>query len=589
MLQDYEHEDPAPAEPEPEGNDKPEKIKIPELPLGALPDLSTFSEEKHDIIEGNIRYDSSSRPLLDNLPDGSPEMDRINSYLKNLKPDVDGNRLVFDIEHAKETLVGTSYENKVHAVFVRELIASIFANRLCSRLPTGETEGQLMSIMVLSPYYQQIQLLKSHVCQLVSAEWDRRLVSFRTVDSSIGSEADIVIYSNPRTTRPGFTAESERMDVAHTRARKLEFVILSSRLARGTSLKNKSIRDFWKIAQTQRSIIQYKAQQWDLCAFCNTFHGRTQRCRKGKCFVCGKAHHVRRCFSAKKAVPTVAAGSTLPQIGEDSYTKMLKNVALKKEDKGGKANVKNLPSQRGLVRTAREPMEFSDATAIKDTTIPESNIVHVSASGVGSKFKEYKVDDTPSGIVSFTGVAPARSQVPSPPPAEPAPPIDYLEMATRIYAGTETPGVLIDKKSLRFHLEGEPGQNIRRVYDFTERIAYVYDLDKMEHEPEVPLDKVEVPWMRSLDVEVTFVALGEILKHRKSNPDREMNMERISTHIAGQLESRAPNIERENALTLAAYEQWKGDHPDTNPGHLSAEEEEEEEPLEQGDASEKQW
>lgn len=64
-------------------------------------------------------------------------------------------------------------------------------------------------------------------------------------------------------------------------------------------------------------------------------------------------------------------------------------------------------------------------------------------------------------------------------------------------------------------------------------------------------------------------------------------MERIRAHIAGQLESRAPNIERENALTLAAYEQWKEDHPATNPDHLSAEKEEE--PLEQDDASEKQW
>lgn len=105
---------------------------------------------------------------------------------------------------------------------------------------------------------------------------------------------------------------------------------------------------------------------------------------------------------------------------------MLKNVAPRKEDKGRKANVKKLPSQRSLVRMARELMEFSEATAIKDTTISESNIVHVSASAAGSKYKGYKVDDAPS-------VAPARSQVLSPLPAEPAPPVDYLEMANRIY------------------------------------------------------------------------------------------------------------------------------------------------------------
>lgn len=274
------------------------------------------------------------RMVEGNPEDRSPEMDRINSYLKTLNPDVQGNRLVFDIKGAMETRVGTSYENKVHAVFVRELVASIFANRLCSSLPTAETEGQLMSIMVISPYSQQVGLLKSHVCQLVSSEWDHRLVSFRTVDSSMGSEADIVIYSNPRTSRPGFTAESERMNVAHTRARKVEFVILSGVLAGGTSMKNKSnksIRDFWKTAQTRKSVVQYRAEQWNLCVSCLAHHGRTQRCPNKKCLVCGQSHHVRRCNAAKKVIPTVAAGSILPNVGEDSYTKMLKTVVPKKD------------------------------------------------------------------------------------------------------------------------------------------------------------------------------------------------------------------------------------------------------------------
>lgn len=49
-------------------------------------------------------------------------------------------------------------------MFVLELIASIFGKGLYSRLPTTENKGQFMSIMVISPYSQQVQLLKSHVC-----------------------------------------------------------------------------------------------------------------------------------------------------------------------------------------------------------------------------------------------------------------------------------------------------------------------------------------------------------------------------------------------------------------------------------------
>lgn len=261
-----------------------------------------------------------------NCKDTSPEMDRVDSYLTNLKPNVMGNRLVFDIYGADETRVGNSFENKVHGVFVRELIASIFANRLCSRLPTAETEGQLMSIMVISPYSQQVQLLKSHVGQLVSSEWDSRLVDFRTVDSSMGSEADIVIYSNPRTFRPGFTAESDRMNVAHTRARKLEFVIMSGRIAGGTSRRNKFVRDFWNDVEAQNAVVKYDARQWELCFRCLQKHDPVERCSEQKCTSCGQAHHVRRCKLAKRIVPAVPAGSTLPNIGEDSYTKFLKTT-----------------------------------------------------------------------------------------------------------------------------------------------------------------------------------------------------------------------------------------------------------------------
>lgn len=67
-----------------------------------------------------------------------------------------------------------------------------------------------------------------------AAEYNREYVQFRTVDSAMGSEADIVIYDNPRSDGTGFTIEHDRLNVAHTRAIYAEFFVITGSLMKVT-------------------------------------------------------------------------------------------------------------------------------------------------------------------------------------------------------------------------------------------------------------------------------------------------------------------------------------------------------------------
>ena len=67
-----------------------------------------------------------------------------------------------------------------------------------------------------------------------AAEYNREYVQFRTVDSAMGSEADIVIYDNPRSDGTGFTIEHDRLNVAHTRAVYAEFLVSTDSIMKVT-------------------------------------------------------------------------------------------------------------------------------------------------------------------------------------------------------------------------------------------------------------------------------------------------------------------------------------------------------------------
>lgn len=122
-----------------------------------------------------------------------------------------------------EKTEGTSTSNPEEAVFVFKHLS-----QLVSRISTLPQPMHFPSIAVISPYRQQIQLLKEQLQHNAQLKIYRDNISVNTIDSFQGQERDIVYISMTRSNsenRIGFLSEIRRMNVAMTRARKKLVVI----------------------------------------------------------------------------------------------------------------------------------------------------------------------------------------------------------------------------------------------------------------------------------------------------------------------------------------------------------------------------
>ena len=122
-----------------------------------------------------------------------------------------------------EKLEGTSSTNSEEAAFLfkhlTQLVGQLNAHDVVSNFPT---------IAVISPYKEQIRLLKEQLLNQpeLAAYGDK--ISVNTIDSFQGQERDVVYISMTRSNNEGdigFLADIRRMNVAMTRARKKLVVI----------------------------------------------------------------------------------------------------------------------------------------------------------------------------------------------------------------------------------------------------------------------------------------------------------------------------------------------------------------------------
>lgn len=127
---------------------------------------------------------------------------------------------------------GCGYEEKTEGVSTSnpEEAAFLFKHltQLSNELTTHYAAGDLPRVAVISPYRQQVELLKEQLLHspLLSLYGDRLTVN--TIDSFQGQERDIVYISMTRSnpeSRIGFLSDIRRMNVAMTRARKKLVII----------------------------------------------------------------------------------------------------------------------------------------------------------------------------------------------------------------------------------------------------------------------------------------------------------------------------------------------------------------------------
>ncbi|MCF0064030.1 AAA domain-containing protein [Dyadobacter chenwenxiniae] len=124
-----------------------------------------------------------------------------------------------------EKLEGTSSTNPDEAVFVFKHLAQ-YVNEL-THSKNFKAEG-FPSIAVISPYKEQIGLLKEQLAHHVFLQPFVNKISVNTIDSFQGQERDVVYISMTRSNPEGeigFLSDIRRMNVAMTRARKKLVVI----------------------------------------------------------------------------------------------------------------------------------------------------------------------------------------------------------------------------------------------------------------------------------------------------------------------------------------------------------------------------
>lgn len=152
-----------------------------------------------------------------------------------------------------EKLEGTSTTNPEEAAFlIRHLVS------LVTKLEPIYALEDFPTVAIISPYKQQIQILKSLVLQDELLLKYQNKITVNTIDSFQGQERDLVFISLTRSNMDGnigFLADTRRMNVAMTRAKKKLVVIGDS----STLSKAKFYADFINYAET----LNYYHSAWE--------------------------------------------------------------------------------------------------------------------------------------------------------------------------------------------------------------------------------------------------------------------------------------------------------------------------------------
>jgi ATP-dependent RNA/DNA helicase IGHMBP2 len=123
----------------------------------------------------------------------------------------------------EEKQEGTSTSNPEEATFLLKHLA-----KLVNQLNASFTIENFPAIAVISPYKEQIRLLKEQMAFFPELQIHANKISINTVDSFQGQERDVVYISMVRSNTAGeigFLSDIRRMNVALTRAKKKLVVI----------------------------------------------------------------------------------------------------------------------------------------------------------------------------------------------------------------------------------------------------------------------------------------------------------------------------------------------------------------------------
>ncbi|PKS09190.1 hypothetical protein jhhlp_003804 [Lomentospora prolificans] len=154
---------------------------------------------------------------------------RLQGYLENLarRKLASESRLVVDLIGSSEDRKMSSFYNEVHETWALKRVKELLRDMKFRRVDKTNEPG---SIMIIAPYRAAVANYRSLIRDLGDQAKGR--VEVRTIDTAQGHEADLVILDLVRTSKSGFLDDPHRLNVAITRARQAEIILMCPEITR---------------------------------------------------------------------------------------------------------------------------------------------------------------------------------------------------------------------------------------------------------------------------------------------------------------------------------------------------------------------
>lgn len=164
---------------------------------------------------------------------------------------VDENRVIVDLLLSKEERLQDSFWNPFHHEWVLEQVSCLLRDPKFSGLQGSNEAG---TIMIATPYSAAFKQYKAAI-NLWPDKWHRR-VQVLTVDRAQGNESDVVFLDLVRTESPGFMVDPRRLNVAITRARQAEIIMMRPAMAHTrTGGRSDFLSRLWEDTKARNRVI----------------------------------------------------------------------------------------------------------------------------------------------------------------------------------------------------------------------------------------------------------------------------------------------------------------------------------------------
>ena len=176
-------------------------------------------------------------------------------YMKNYLEALGGaknleeNRVVVSLQGSQEETQKQSFWNPIHHRWVIGHVRALLQDPHFRSLSDERKSG---TIMIQTPYNASVREYAAEV-KGWAAEWQDR-VEVLTVDKAQGNQSDVVFLDTVRTSKAGFMDEPQRLNVAITRARQAEVIVMNEamnwRPYGRQRLKTRFVSQIWEDAKS---------------------------------------------------------------------------------------------------------------------------------------------------------------------------------------------------------------------------------------------------------------------------------------------------------------------------------------------------